>query len=98
LAASILDGRYKDQKYRLNECGVTNIFYVYEGYPSDNCCLTEKELNNALLKTRAKEKFRVYKTKDINETMKLLNSFHLEIFKKIRCKKARYLTTFDEFN
>lgn len=40
LAASILDGRYKDQKYRLHECGISNIYYIYEGYPSDNCCLT----------------------------------------------------------
>ena len=40
LAASILDGRYKDQKYRLKNCGISNIYYVYEGHPSENCCLT----------------------------------------------------------
>lgn len=29
LAASILDGRYKDQKYRLNQSSITNIYYIY---------------------------------------------------------------------
>ena len=34
LASSIIDGRYKDQKYRLKNCGISNVYYVYEGYPS----------------------------------------------------------------
>lgn len=34
LSASIIDGRYKEQKYRLKNCGAKNIIYLYEGYPS----------------------------------------------------------------
>ncbi len=34
LASSIIDGRYKDQKYRLKNCGISNVYYVYEGHPS----------------------------------------------------------------
>ena len=29
LASSIIDGRYKDQKYRLRNCGASNIIYLY---------------------------------------------------------------------
>jgi crossover junction endonuclease MUS81 len=29
LAASIIDGRYKEQKYRLKNCGAKNILYLY---------------------------------------------------------------------
>ena len=29
LASSIIDGRYKDQKYRLLNCGISNIYYIY---------------------------------------------------------------------
>lgn len=34
LASSIIDGRYKDQKYRLKNSGISNIYYIYEGHPS----------------------------------------------------------------
>ena len=37
LASSIIDGRYKDQKYRLKNCGASNVIYLYEGHPSSSC-------------------------------------------------------------
>lgn len=42
LSASIIDGRYKDQKYRLKHCGAANVIYLYEGHPSASCTLKEK--------------------------------------------------------
>lgn len=42
LSASIIDGRYKDQKYRLKNCGAANIIYLYEGVPSASCTLKQK--------------------------------------------------------
>lgn len=42
LASSILDGRYKEQKYRLKNSGITNIIYLYEGYASQTAVKTEK--------------------------------------------------------
>ena len=34
LAASILDGRYEEQKFRLKSCGINNVMYLIEGTPS----------------------------------------------------------------
>lgn len=33
LAASIMDGRYEEQKYRLKICGINNVVYLVEGTP-----------------------------------------------------------------
>lgn len=35
LSSSIIDGRYKEQKYRLKNCGASNILYFYEGHPTE---------------------------------------------------------------
>lgn len=42
LSSSIIDGRYKDQKYRLKNCGASNIIYLYEGNPSSSAAKTDK--------------------------------------------------------
>lgn len=52
LASSILDGRYDEQKYRLQNTGAECIFYLYEGHPSDTCSSNTNKLENALLNTR----------------------------------------------
>jgi len=31
LAASIVDGRYEEQKFRLKNCGINNVIYLIEG-------------------------------------------------------------------
>ena len=33
LAASIMDGRYEEQKFRLKNCGINNVIYLVEGTP-----------------------------------------------------------------
>jgi crossover junction endonuclease MUS81 len=33
LAASIMDGRYEEQKFRLKCCGINNVIYLVEGSP-----------------------------------------------------------------
>ncbi len=33
LAASIMDGRYEEQKFRLKNCGINNVIYLVEGSP-----------------------------------------------------------------
>lgn len=39
LSASIIDGRYKEQKMRLKNCGAANVVYLYEGHPSESSVL-----------------------------------------------------------
>ena len=36
LAHSIIDGRYDEQKYRLKNCGVQNVYYLFEGSSISN--------------------------------------------------------------
>lgn len=37
LAASIIDGRYDEQKFRLKNCDINNVIYLIEGKPSQHC-------------------------------------------------------------
>lgn len=41
LAASIMDGRYDEQKFRLKHCGLNNVIYLIEGQPSQHCKIPE---------------------------------------------------------
>ena len=41
LAASIMDGRYEEQKYRLKNCGINNVVYLVEGSPGQYCKIPE---------------------------------------------------------
>jgi len=41
LAASIMDGRYEEQKFRLKNCGINNVIYLVEGTPGQYCKIPE---------------------------------------------------------
>ena len=47
LAASIMDGRYEEQKYRLKTCGINNVVYLVEGSPGQYCKIPEIVLKKA---------------------------------------------------
>jgi crossover junction endonuclease MUS81 len=79
LASSIIDGRYKDQKYRLKNCGMQNVFYLFEGHITNLSIKNPKELENALLKTRVMDKFKIIQTQNINESLNFLVYMHKEI-------------------
>lgn len=51
LAASILDGRYEEQKFRLKNCGVNNVIYLVEGTPGQYCKIPESVLKKAGIHT-----------------------------------------------
>jgi len=51
LAASIMDGRYEEQKYRLKICGLTNVIYLVEGSPGQHCKIPESVLKKAQIHT-----------------------------------------------
>lgn len=51
LAASILDGRYEEQKFRLKNSGINNVIYLIESTPSQYCKIPESVLNKACLTT-----------------------------------------------
>lgn len=71
--SSIIDGRYKEQKYRLKNSTISNIFYLYEGHLTGNYAKQERSAASALLNTRVKDKFKVIEVNNITESLKFLN-------------------------
>ena len=81
LAASIKDGRYSEQSYRLNECSQHNhnIVYIIEGdlerYNPTKGRMDKKTLYSALITLNYFKGFSVLRTKSINETCELIVNF-----------------------
>lgn len=77
LEASIRDGRYKEQSYRLNECSTpnTDIFYLIEGdiltfkSSSHGRCIDNNILISAMTSLWYTNKFNIYRSKNIDETI-----------------------------
>ena len=81
LAASIKDGRYSEQSYRLNDCSTHNhnIVYIIEGdlerYNPTQGRMDKKTLYSALITLNYFKGFSVLRTKNINETCELVINF-----------------------
>lgn len=81
LAASIKDGRYGEQSYRLNEYSLHNhnIIYIIEGdferYNSTKGRMDKKTLYSALITLNYFKGFSVIRTKNINETCELIINY-----------------------
>ncbi|UJR33705.1 hypothetical protein I4U23_021134 [Adineta vaga] len=59
LSKSIIDGRYNEQKFRLKQCGITNLIYLVESLKNTNNpgILTPAALNQAIVNTQIAEDF-----------------------------------------
>ena len=74
LAASISDGRYNEQSYRLNSLNIPNhnIYYLIEGniksFKGFNQRINSNTLYSSLFTLSYFKGFSIYKTDDINET------------------------------
>ncbi len=80
LAASIFDGRYKDQKRRLKNSKIDNVFYLIEGDLSQNGF---PGLKTAINSTRIAEKFKVVRTDSPRSSKIFLSKLHFHIQDKI---------------
>ena len=83
LMSSILDGRYKEQKFRLKNSCFGNVYYLFEGHLTGSFAKYEKSVENALMNTRINEKFKVTKVTNITDSLKFLAFVTEEIKKKI---------------
>jgi crossover junction endonuclease MUS81 len=95
LIASIKDGRYKEQKVRLNSIvergDARKFFYIIEG-STDNLCKTEQSIyQGSLISMIIRDGISVIRTKNINETYDIITRL-LQ-----RMEKA-YNENKDEFN
>ena len=79
LKGSIMDGRYKEQKLRLKNCGLTNIYYLFEGNPNlfdQNAKLSGKALKTAIFNTVTIHDINIARTNSFKESIDWLQNIH----------------------
>ena len=74
LLASIKDGRYKEQKIRLQNCGIEThkIMYLIEGAKLSLWDLSDKVVLSCITSTMIRDNLKVFRTTGIEETINFL--------------------------
>ena len=75
LGASIYDGRYGEQKYKLKSAGIPNVIYIVEGEPSANCVIPMRALQTAIINTKVITKFQLLRTSTLHHTIRWISNF-----------------------
>jgi ERCC4-type nuclease len=88
LAASIMDGRYEEQKRRLLSCPSRRPMYIVEGPLSSQSQLPADTLRSAIRSTRVAHGFSVFQTSSIDETIALLGSFHDSLARQLHAMSS----------
>lgn len=98
LAASIRDGRYKEQGYRLNQCELHNhqIYYLIEGdlryYKPFKGLPDKKALLSAMTSITYFKGFSLYRSLSLEESAEWLLQFALKLEKEGKGAKPFYIT------
>ncbi len=98
LAASIQDGRYKEQSMRLDACEVHNhnIIYMIEGsinkYSNKHCRITKEALYSSLFSMNYYKGFSVIRSEDMNETTTIIVKFIKKILRE-KTLKPHYINS-----
>lgn len=73
LGASIKDGRFHEQKFRLRRCGLENVIYMVENYGGNkHVGLPVMSLMQALANTRVQDGFKVHMTESLTHSVRFL--------------------------
>jgi len=80
LASSICDGRYKEQSFRLNQCGIHNhnIYYMIEGqmkYYKSFSRIDKRALLSSMVSISYFKGFSIHKTNDMQESAEWILQF-----------------------
>ncbi len=80
---SIKDGRYKEQKIRLKSSNIPNIIYLIEGKSTNNKIsgLPYDTLVSSMISILLRDKFKIIRTGDINETISYLEKIYTKLMK-----------------
>lgn len=101
LAASIRDGRYKEQSFRLHHCNIHNhnIFYLIEGdlkyYRPFKTNIDKYALLSAMVSITYFKGFSLQRTTSITETAEWLMQFALKIQKEMPSSTAFYANSLE---
>ncbi|XP_064407829.1 crossover junction endonuclease MUS81 [Latimeria chalumnae] len=69
LCGSIIDGRFREQKFRLKRCGLRNPIYLVEDHGSaQHLSIPETTLHQAIVNTQVVDGFFIKRTKDVRES------------------------------
>ncbi|KAK1126044.1 hypothetical protein K0M31_005571 [Melipona bicolor] len=105
LSASITDGRFHEQKFRLKQSGITNLIYIIEEYEkSQRLTIPHSSLTQASINTLIQDGFSVKYTKNHKDSMFYLSSITkilIRTFKEknlIGCKKEVVTQTNISYN
>lgn len=101
LAKSIIDGRYKEQKCRIKEAGVKNVYYMFENLKFDtkHTTITMEALNTAIYNTLNIHDFNILKTESIKQSAEVLLGLDTNIRKLFKSKEfdISNMMNFNEF-
>ncbi|KOC60220.1 Crossover junction endonuclease MUS81 [Habropoda laboriosa] len=94
LSSSITDGRFHEQKFRLKQCGITNLMYIIEEYEKgQKLAIPYSSLMQASINTLIQDGFSVKYTKSHKDSMFYLSSLTRVLIRRFReknlicCKK-----------
>ncbi|MES1911636.1 MAG: hypothetical protein MHM6MM_004041 [Cercozoa sp. M6MM] len=78
LVASIKDGRYREQKFRLDTCGISRIVYLLEGtrWPG---AMPESALHKTMATSDADEGFYVRRTRTAEDSVRALKNLYVAL-------------------
>lgn len=96
LAASIMDGRYEEQKFRLKNCGINNVIYLVEGTPGQYCKIPEQVLRKACIHTQIFHGFNVMRIPTIQESLKWLTQMTKETQYRMNLTKRQMGPDFEQ--
>ena len=89
LAASIRDGRHKEQKYRLlnSDLDTKNILFLIEGELKDmkHGKVTKKTLQGSIINTMFRDGLNIYRTENIDETIYFIERLIDKTLKDKKC-------------
>ncbi|XP_064946730.1 crossover junction endonuclease MUS81-like isoform X2 [Musa acuminata AAA Group] len=101
LCRSIRDNRYKDQKLRLQRCGLQKLIYLVEG--DQNCLEAAESIKTACFTTEILEGFDVQRTSGFADTVRrygyltksIIQYYTMHFIDKAMC--SRVCPSYDEF-
>lgn len=102
-AGSIVDGRFREQKSRLQRSGMKRIFYIVEEQTSSDVSKAAEAIKTSISMNTTYSNFHTIRTKDPSETITFINELHNVIKKYYKNKsllvlKPRDLNTQHDYN
>lgn len=82
LASSLFGTRYKEQRLRLQHCGLPQVILLVEGDTKEVSNCPHESLHMAMMETRVQLDFQVVRTRHLEDTVRFLKSVHRRILQR----------------